>query len=159
MAITLWKPAQSLSPFRWAFEDWFDDFFDMEGMPPRVHSGASYLPSMESYVKDNNMHLRAEIPGVDPKDVDISLKDGHLCVTGERKRANSGEGACYCFDEMSYGKFTRCFSVPRDAEAEKIRAKYEHGMLDITVPLSASVGERKIPIEGAQGSKRKLKGA
>ncbi len=159
MAITLWRPAQSLSPFRWDFEDWFDDFFDMEGMSPRVHSGASYLPSMESYVKDNNMHLRAEIPGVDPKDVDISLKDGHLCVTGERKRANSGEAACCCFDEMSYGKFTRCFSVPRDAETEKIHAKYEHGILDITVPLSASVGERKIPIEGAKGSKRKLKGA
>ena len=159
MAFTLWRPASSLSSFRWDFEDWFDEFFDMEGMPPRVHSGASYRPTMESHVTVNEMHLRAEIPGVDPKDVDISRKDGHLCVTGERKRANSGEDACYCIEEMSYGKFTRCFSVPRDADAEKIRAKYEHGMLDITVPLSAPAGERKIPIAGAKERKRKLKGA
>lgn len=159
MSVALLRPTRLLSPFRWDSDDWFDDFLNVDDVTSRFHREAGYSPSMESYVKDNEMHLRAEIPGVDPKDVDVSLKDGHLCVTGERKRANSADDACYCFGEMSYGKFTRCFSVPRDAESEKIHAKYEHGMLDITVPLGASAGERRIPIEGAKERKRKLKGA
>lgn len=157
MAITVWRPERSLYPYGWDFGDWFDEFFEMEGRYPRLAPDTSYWPSMESYVKGNEFHLRAEIPGVDPEDVDISLEDGHLCVSGERKRTKSGEDACYCFEEMSYGRFSRCFHVPRDLDAKKIHARYENGMLDLAFPVSEPVAGAKIPIEGVKGKKKAVK--
>jgi len=157
MDTTVWKPASSFSPFRYGFGDWFDDFFEGERILPKLTSEPSYRPPMESYVKGNEYHLRAEIPGIDPKDVAISLEDGHLCVSGERKRTNSGEDACYYFEEMSYGRFSRCFYVPRDLDAEKIDARYENGMLEVTLPVREKVAGKKIPIEGAKGTKEATK--
>jgi HSP20 family protein len=159
MDITLWRPRSSLSPFRYGFGDWFDDFFEREGILPKLTSEPSYRPPMESYVKGNEYHLRAEIPGIDPKDLDISLEDGHLCVSGERKRADSAEDACYCFGEMSYGKFSRCFHVPRDLDAEKVHATYDNGMLELAFPMHEPVAEKKIPIEGVKGTKKETKTA
>ena len=159
MAITLWRPTRSLSAFPWDLTNWLDDFFETENTLPRVDWGNGYRPSMESYIKDNELHLRAEIPGVDPKDVTISLKDGHLCISGERKRTNSGEDACYCFEEMSYGEFSCCFHVPRDIDAEKIHARYNHGMLELTVPLKEPVEGKTIPIEGVKEEKKAVKAA
>jgi Molecular chaperone (small heat shock protein) len=150
MAITLWKP-RSLSRFGWDFGDWIDDFFRMDDWS----TSYGYYPSMESFIKDNTVHLRVELPGVDPKDVDISLKDGHLCISGERKRSKTEKGSCYCFEEMNYGKFSRCFHVPRDVDVEKISAKYEKGMLELTIPLSEEVKGKKIPIEGVKEEYKK----
>jgi len=90
MALTLWRPPRFYS-VGWESGDWVDDFFGMEDMFPRSYTvpryaaEGGYLPSMESYVKGKELHLRAELPGVDPKDVDIMLDNGHLCIRGERK--------------------------------------------------------------------------
>ena len=150
MAITLWKP-RTLSRFGWDLEDWLDNFYRRGDWP----TGYGYYPSMESFIKGNTVHLRAELPGVDPKDVDISLKDGLLCIRGERKRSQTEEGSCYYFEEMDYGKFSRCFHVPRDVDAGKINARYENGMLELTIPLSEDVKGRKIPIEGGKEAHKK----
>ena len=125
MTITLWKP-KTLSQIGWDLENWLDGFYWIGDLS----TSYGYYPFVVSFVKDNTMHLRADLPGVDPMDVDISLKDGHLCINGERKRPKAEEGSCYSFEERNYGKFSRCFHLPLNVDAEKIRAKYKDGGLN-----------------------------
>jgi HSP20 family protein len=119
-------------------DDWSDFVFSMDDMFSGFHFETGYRPLMETYVNGNELHLQAEIPGVDPKDVDMSLEDGHICIIGGLKRAHADEGSCYCVEEISYGAFCRCFHVPEDVEHNKIHAIYDHGILDVGVPFRNS---------------------
>ena len=153
MAITRWSPVTGLSPFRWDFDDLFTPFYrgqDIGGL----YSDGGFVPSMESFTKGNELHLRAELPGVSPKDVDISVEDIHLCIKGQRKRPDELSDADVGFEEMSYGCFERCFHIPRDADVQKMHAKYDNGLLDITIPLSKVGRGKHIPIEGVKEEKK-----
>jgi HSP20 family protein len=132
-------------------EDRANDFFETDwwfNKPSYKGYNDKFYPLMESYVKGNDLHMRAEVPGVDPKDISIDVKDGHLCVRGERKLPESVKDSSVCFEEMSYGFFERCFHIPRGVDSGKVHAKYEYGVLDIFVPLGKSSVGKKIPIEG-----------
>ncbi len=155
MTLVKWRPKTSLSPLGSDFLDWFDDFHER----PSMRWDDGFCLSAESYVKGNLLYLRAEIPGVNPKDVDIKVEDGHLCIKGERKRPESAKDSCCCFEEMGYGSFERCFHLPERVEVEKIHAKYENGVLELSVPLSESVTGKKIPIEGVEEEKKESKAA
>jgi HSP20 family protein len=147
------------------FDDVFDDLFDMPfetlSLTPTFDYDGGYRPAVESFVKGNALHLRAEIPGVDPKAVVVALDDGHLCIRGERKRKmhEVSEESCVCLEELDYGSFNRCFHVPRDIDREKIHARYELGMLDITIPLKEKLSQKTIPIEGTEGRIISVEGA
>ena len=153
MAITQRRPTTGLSPFRWDIGDWINPFYagsNIEGL----FSDGCFCPNMESYIKGSELHLRAELPGVSPKDVDISVDDIHLCIKGERKPPEVGKDIDYGFEEMSYGGFERCFHIPRDADVQKMHAQYDNGLLDIIIPLSKAGKERHIPIEGVTEEKK-----
>jgi HSP20 family protein len=155
MTLIKWRPKTALSTLGLDALDWFDDFYER----PSVYWGGGFYPSAESYAKGNILHLRTEIPGVNPKDVDIKVEDGHICIRGERRRPESAKDSCYCFEEMCYGSFERCFHLPERVEVEKIHAKYENGMLELSIPLSESVAGKKIPIEGVEEEKKESKAA
>ncbi len=146
MALANWRSTEMLSPLGLDILDWFDD--TMERPVRSVEEGFS--PFVESYVKDNTMHVRAEIPGVNPDDMSVKIEDGHLCFRGERKRPESAEDSCYCFGELDYGPFVRCFHLPERVDADKVQAKYDHGILDVTIPLSREMMGKAIPIEGIE---------
>lgn len=146
MALANWKPTEMLSPLGLDILDWFED----PGEDSVASRGDGFCPSVESYVKDSVVHFRAEIPGVNPKDMSVTIDDGHLCFRGERKRPESAENSCYCFDELDYGSFVRCFHLPEHVDADKVQAKYDNGILDVTVPLSKESMGTTIPIEGIE---------
>ena len=154
MALMRWKPTLGVSPLRWNINDWVDPLFTSDLGTRGIVSDGGFYPNMESYIKGNELHLRAEIPGVDPKDVDISIEDIHLCISGLRKRDESVKDYDYGFEEMDYGGFERCFHIPRDADVQKMHAKYENGLLDISIPLSKSGKGKHIPIEGVKEEKK-----
>ena len=149
----------SLTTLGEVFDDLFDMTFETPSLNQNVFFDGGYRPAVESYVKGNELHLRAEIPGVDPKTVAISLDDGHLCIKGERKMQEISSETCSCLDEIDYGAFSRCFHVPRDIDRENIHARYELGMLDITIPLKESLSRKRIPVEGVQGRIISIEGA
>jgi HSP20 family protein len=159
MTIVRYRPLSQLSIFDDVFDDLFDIPFSGVSLAPTSYFSAGYRPAVESFIKGDELHLRAEIPGVDPKTVDISLDDGHLCIKGERKMHEVSEGSCVCLDELDYGSFDRCFHVPRDIDREKIHARYELGMLDISIPLKEKVSQKRIPIEGVESKTISIEGA
>jgi|GEM_PF-577239 len=158
--IVRYRPLSQLSIFDDVFDDVFNVPFETLSLTPTVDFEGGYRPAVESFVKGNELHLRAEIPGVDPKAVVVALDDGHLCIRGERKRKmhEVSEESCVCLEELDYGSFNRCFHVPRDIDREKIHARYELGMLDITIPLKEKLSQKAIPIEGLEDKTISIEG-
>jgi HSP20 family protein len=121
-------------------------FEDVFGSHP-VEATADWAPRVETFVKDETLHVRADLPGVDPKAVDISVEDDVLTISGERKAEH--ETASY--REVSYGRFERRIRVPDGTHADQITAKYTNGVLEIAVPLPKPVS-RKVTINVTNGA-------
>lgn len=156
MTITMWRPTSLMDPFRFNVRDLFDEFFSTERASIQKFDDMEFCPLADSYVKDNVLHVSVELPGVDPHDVDVSLKDGCLQISGERKKTKSEEEADYRMEEMSYGKFVRSFSLPDGMDADQIHASFENGILTVAVQLPQSMAEKKIPIKGVKEEKSEL---
>ena len=107
-------------------------------------SDVDWTPHVESYVKDDTVHVRADLPGIDPKAVDVSVEDDVLTIRGERKAEH--EEAAY--REVHYGRFERRLRVPEGIDAAKIAATYTNGVLEITVPMPKPVS-RKVTVNVA----------
>jgi HSP20 family protein len=105
---------------RWArnLESRFPRFFDEE-------EGQEFWPRVESFVKDGNLVLRADMPGIDPKDVEITVLGNVLTVKGERKQENEVKKEDYLRRETSYGAFERRMTLPEDVKADKIKATFQ----------------------------------
>jgi HSP20 family protein len=118
--------------------------------PARQLEGVTeWAPAVDATQKDGNLVIRAELPGVKPEDVDISLHENVLSISGERKAEQEEERGGYYIRERRYGSFSRSFTLPQGTDESKVRARYEHGVLEVTVEGAAVVTEpKRIQIEG-----------
>jgi HSP20 family protein len=108
---------------------------------------ADWIPAVDIKEEDDRFVLHADIPGVDPKDIEVNMEDGALCIKGERKTESEEEREGYKRIERARGSFYRRFSLPDSADAEKISARAEHGVLEVVIPKVEKVQPRKISVE------------
>jgi HSP20 family protein len=109
-----------------------------------------WAPAIDVVTEDGDLVIRAELPGVKQEDVDITLQDNVLTVSGERKAEQEEERGGYYVRERRYGSFSRSLSVPEGVDESKIHARYENGVLEVTVEGAAQVQEpKRIQIEGS----------
>ena len=112
-----------------------------------VETYGSFTPQVEMTEDDKSILVTAELPGLDEKDIEISLTHDTLVLRGEKKEEienNSGE--IYC-TERSYGSFTRILSIPRDVDPDRVEATFSKGVLHITLPkIEGGTAGRKIEI-------------
>jgi HSP20 family protein len=104
---------------------------------------------IEENVKDDKLEIRAEMPGIDPdKDVDISIADGVLTISAERREEEKGEREGAKFSEFRYGSFMRSLRVPKATSVKDVKATYKDGILTIVVPTPAEkkVEATKVPV-------------
>jgi HSP20 family protein len=115
-----------------------------------------FSPAVESYVdKDGKTyHCRVSLPGIDSKDVQIQAQGNQLTTSGERKGSRTGKDVDYMHKEIWYGSFERTLSLPDGVEADKIKAEYNSGVLEITAPIAASALPRRIEIKTTPMSKQ-----
>lgn len=109
-------------------------------------SQEGYTPHIESQVKDNALQIKADLPGMDPKDVEITVEGNRLTLRGERKAEQEKNKGQYFHREVRYGSFERSFTIPEGVKAEEVQAHYHNGVLELTVPLPAAVLPKKVPI-------------
>jgi HSP20 family protein len=100
----------------------------------------------------NNLQISMEVPGVRPEDVRISLENNLLTVRGEKKQEAEERNERVHRYERSYGSFERSFALPNTVDVDKIAAKYENGILRISIPKSERARPREIPVSGTGGS-------
>ena len=109
---------------------------------------AEWVPSVDIINDREHYEVHADVPGVDPQDIDVSLEGSVLTISGHRKTQTTEESAGYTRTERSYGSFSRSFTLPDTAAAEDISAKIEHGVLKLHIPKKQQVLPKKIKIEG-----------
>jgi len=120
-------------------------------MPQRQPEGVTeWAPAIDVTTQNGNLVIRAELPGVKPEDVDITLHDNVLTISGERKAEEEEERGGYYVRERRYGSFSRSLTLPQGTDESKISARYDNGILEVTVEGAAAVREpRRIQIEGS----------
>jgi len=122
---------------------------DLFGWDPMfAHRPASaFVPAFEVKETTDSFVLRADIPGVEEKDLDVSMHAGVLTVSGSRQSEERKEGESFALYERQYGSFSRSFSLPDIADGERIDAKLDSGVLTLTIAKKAEAKPRKISIK------------
>ena len=124
------------------FEEFFNDF-PFSSTP---ETRESWIPAVDILEKDGNLILRAELPGMTEKQIELKLEGNTLTLKGERKMENEDKKSSYHRVESFYGSFTRSFRLPDTVDAEKINAEYKNGVLMVTIPQKPEVRPREIPV-------------
>ena len=132
----LWPESSSL----------FEEFFNNPFRSPLSRSNDRWLPAVDILEKEGNLILRAEIPGVDEKDIDLKLEGNVLTLKGEKKLQNEEQRNDFHRVESFYGSFTRSFTLPETVDRDHIKAEFKNGVLIITVPQKPEVKPREIPV-------------
>lgn len=113
-----------------------------------VMTPAAWAPQVEVLQEPNAVVLRADLPGLKPDDVNVSVDNDVLTISGERKQEQREEREGYFRSERSYGTFHRAFTLPDAADEDKISASFKDGVLEITIPLAAEKERgRKIKVQ------------
>jgi len=152
MAIVRWEPFRDLVSIQERMNRLFDDAFRGN---PRASSedewalGGTWAPSVDIFEQDGNIVLKAELPGMDAKDVEIHVENNVLTLRGERKFESEVKREKYHRVERAYGTFSRSFSLPSTVDATRIAAEYKNGVLTVTLPFREESRPRTINVEVA----------
>jgi HSP20 family protein len=134
------------------FSDEMDQAFENFGLwgQGRTQGGTTQMmwsPAIEVFQKEGNLVVRAELPGVNKDDVKVQVIDDGLVIQGERKEEHEEKGEGFYRSERSYGQFYRLVPLPDDINPDQVRADFNNGVLEITVPVPQAQQRRKeIPI-------------
>lgn len=143
--IKKWEPfTRELSTIQREMDELFKRTFG--GLSHGVLKGGWY-PSLEGFLKGDTLVVKADLPGMDPKDVDISIAGNTLTIKGERKTEKKEEKGDYFFCETSYGSFERTLTLPEGVNTDKVHASYRNGVLEITMPAKAAAMPKKVTVE------------
>jgi HSP20 family protein len=140
----------TMSPFsmmRRLSEEMDRAFASSFGLGPRFAESGAWSPAIEVRERNNNLEIAAELPGLTKEDVKVECTDEGLVIQGEKKREVETEEGGFHRTERSYGHFYRLIPLPEGVEADKAKADFKDGVLNIRVPYSEQHGKRRqIPI-------------
>src|ERR1017187_1899965 len=142
MAMVRWEPLRDAMS---ANRD-FDRLFRAAFSPESEVSTRTWAPPVDIFENGDNLVLKAELPGVNPDDVEIRVENNTLYLKGERKFEKEVEEQSYHRVERSYGTFTRTFSLPNSIDADKVAANYKDGVLTLTMPKKEEAKPKTIKI-------------
>ena len=126
---------------------WHRPFWGLRWRTPEVNS--SGFGALDVEEDDEGLTFKADLPGLDPKNLTIEAKGGVLTIQGERTAEKEEENKIYHRYERTYGSFCRSFNLPKNVDAEKIEAKYKDGVLTVKVPKVEEAKPRKIEVEAS----------
>jgi len=133
------------------FEPW--PYVDLlqRGLDPRTADKAptEWVPAVDIIEEKDRFALHADVPGVNPEDVEISLEDGVLTVSGVRNARVLGENIDVRRSERRVGRFSRRFTIPESTDADRVTAKVSNGILEVLIPKLPEVQPRRITVEAA----------
>jgi len=148
-----WDPMRELSTLHREMDELFRRTFGSFSHEQETETGGGrwMTPMVDTYVKGNTYHLRAELPGVAKNDIDLSVEGNVLTLKGERKADREIKEEEYYLRESRYGSFVRRFNLPDGANTEAIHASFDNGILEITFPMEKkAIAGRKVLIEGPE---------
>ena len=155
-AIEKVAPVRSLSSFE-DVEKMFDDFFSRGWMSPFHFSQPSWshlpapfegrTPHVDVVERDNEIFVKAELPGVDKDDMELTMTENSVTIKGSTKAEEKEEKGNYHRCEISQGSFSRTLRLPDDVDTDKAKAKFKNGVLKLTIPKVKKSKNKKINVE------------
>jgi HSP20 family protein len=149
MSILRWDPVRELRTMRRTLERMMDELMGAgEAEVPEVRGevGAWQMP-VEMYETDTEYVVRAALPGVDPKSIDVEVADDSLRLAAERHEEKEERGRNYLRRELRYGLFQRTLPLPGGVKADQAKAAYKDGVLEVHVPKTEQAQARKVQVQ------------
>ena len=131
----------------WGFQDWTDR--QRQQRQGRWPSMGRWTPQLDVVEGENDYRIRLSIPGVRPDDVQVTVEQNVVTVSGELRHDEPEQGSRYLHQEHDAGRFSRSVSLPAGVDAERASARFADGVLTITLPKQEAARRRTIPIQGA----------
>ena len=127
----------------------FDRFIEEMGLPDLWLEEAekNWIPALDVTETEKEIKVTAEVPGIAKEDISVSLSDGLLTVSGEKKEEREEKTGDRAVSERRYGSFSRTVRLPSEVDTEKVEASYKDGVLTISLPRSESVRTTNIPVK------------
>lgn len=146
MAIVRWEPFSNLMTAQREFDRLFKD-----ALTPFLGEGEistrTWAPPVDIYETENDIVLKAELAGVDSKDVEVKVEENTLYLKGERKFEKEVRNESYHRVERCYGSFARSFSLPNSISTDKVKAEFKDGLLTLTLPKREEAKPRTVKID------------
>lgn len=151
----------------------FDPFRDLVQLQDRVNrlfaesaanreegiNTTSFVPPVDIYEDEHNIVLKVEVPGIDQKDLDIRIENQTITIRGERKFEKETKEENYHRVERRYGSFQRSFGLPNTVNPEQVTAKYDNGILTVTMAKRAEAKPKQIKVDvGGTGEQKTIEG-
>src|SRR6185436_60499 len=144
MNFVRWTPFSEMSVLQNQMNRLFDT--TLQGWPGDSNGTTQWTPSADIYESENQLVVNLDLPGVDPKMVDIRVENNILSIRGERQFEDKQNEENVHLVERSYGPFARSFTLSTAVDADKIRASYKSGVLSITLPKTQAAKPKRIQI-------------
>jgi HSP20 family protein len=158
MRLTPWRKQTDLSRERGGLRrlrDEMDNLFDSFFGSTRLsewggpESAGGWMPDLEVIESEKEFVVRAEVPGLDPKDIEVSLTGNRLTLSGEKKEETEEKKGGYYHSERRFGSFRRSIELPTGANADTVTAEYDKGVLTLKIGKTAGATSQRIPIKTA----------
>lgn len=147
------EPARPLSPFEEVerrFEDFFRKPFSLFGPSwlPRLKMPEfeETTPSVDIFEEGTDMVMKAELPGMKKEEIEVNVSGDRIIISGEKKREEKVEKKNYYRLERSYGSFSRSFTLPSGVQADKIKAQFKDGILEVRIPKTEEAKKKEIKV-------------
>jgi HSP20 family protein len=145
MLMRYWQPFTEIETIRQQLDKAFDGL-----AATRDNSEAAWMPALELVDAGDNFVLKAQLPGIDPKDIDVQVTREAISISGERRYENTEEKPGYVRSEFRYGKFHRVLSLPAPIQNDSVQAEYKDGILMLTLPKVTEARNKVVKINLAQ---------
>jgi len=143
MSMIRWEPFDEMMSMRESMDRLFEDFFSRR---PRTSGPLVWQPALEVYETDNEVVVKAELPGIDPKSVHVTVTSEGLTIKGEAKAEHEDKGRNYYRRELRYGAFQRTVALPNEVKSDETKATFKHGILEVKIPKAERVRPKTVAV-------------
>jgi HSP20 family protein len=144
LALARWSPVGTVSSLRELdreLDRMFARLFDGE-----VRESSAWMPPVDCFTRDGFCVVRADLPGVNPGDIEVTLQGDQLTIRGERRPVQHAGAGASEVREVPYGAFERTLTVPQGIAPDRVRATYHQGVLEVSLPLPESLKPYRVPV-------------
>jgi len=145
MLMRSWQPFAEIETIRQQLDKVFD-----QRAATRDNSEATWMPALELVDAGDNFVLKAQLPGIDPKDIDVQVTREAISISGERRYENTDEKSGYVRSEFRYGKFHRVLNLPAPIQNDSVQAECKDGILTLTLPKVTEARNKVVKINLTQ---------
>jgi len=142
--LTMWSGFGGLTGLRQEIDRLFEAPLAELAHGSQILSG--WTPALDVYEDKDHVYVRVEVPGMKKEDIDLSLHDGSLSISGERKGEDTFKNAEVYRNERFFGRFQRTVTLPTSVQADKVKAQYQDGILTVTFPKAEEAKPKHIEL-------------